>query len=618
MSGESSVADGLGATLTVDDYLDDFGRITLPPGMTLMTHLERNVAELGDAAAYRYLDYAHDPAGCPVELTWNRLGTRMRAIAARLQQVISPGDRVAVLAPQGVEYVIGFFGVIRAGGIAVPLFAPELPGHAERLEAVFADARPAAVLTTTAAAKDVRDFLRTLPRARRIRVIAIDGVPDSVGATLAPVQLDTDDIAYLQYTSGSTRTPAGVEITHRAVCMNVLQMIISIGLQRNITGVSWLPLFHDMGLLMVMFPALCGGHVTLMSPTAFVRRPNRWIKELSAQSAIAPVFAAAPNFAFDLAVQRGLPADGESIDLSNVAGLINGSEPVSMDSIQKFNDAFAPYGLPPTAIKPSYGMAEATLFVSTIDLGAQPTAVHLDREQLGFGRAVRVRPDVGNSVALVSCGQVSRSQWAAIVAPQTESELPDGQVGEIWLHGGNLGRGYWGNKRQTDLAFCNKLQVRLEQGSHAEGAAVGADWLRTGDLGVYVDGQLYIAGRIKDLVIVDGRNHFPQDIEATAAAASAAVRPGFVAAFSVPAAELPGAATAAGAPGERLVIVAERAVGAGRFEPASVVRDVRAAVSRQHAVSVADLQLVAAGSIPRTTSGKLARRACRANYLAGR
>ena len=618
MSRESSVADDRGTTLTVEDYLDDEGQISLPPGVTLMTQLERNVAELGDATAYRYLDYAHDPAGCPVELTWNRLGTRMRAIAARLQQVITPGERVAVLAPQGVDYVIGFFAVVRAGGIAVPLFAPELPGHAERLESVFADARPAAVLTTTAVAEDVRDFLRTLPRDRRIRVIAIDGVPDSVGATLESAQLHTDDIAYLQYTSGSTRTPAGVEISHRAVCMNVLQMITSIGLQPNITGVSWLPLFHDMGLLMVLFPALCGGHVTLMSPTAFVRRPNRWIRELSAQSACAPVFAAAPNFAFDLAVQRGLPADGESIDLSNVAGLINGSEPVNMDSIQKFYDAFAPYGLPLAAIKPSYGMAEATLFVSTIDSGAEPTAVHLDREQLGLGRAVPVSPDARNSVALVSCGHVSLSQWATIVAPQTESELPDGQVGEIWLHGDNLGHGYWGNTRQSDLAFHNKLQVRLEQGSHAEGAAVSADWFRTGDLGVYVDGQLYIAGRIKDLVIVDGRNHFPQDIEATAAAASAAVRPGFVAAFSVPADELPGGATAAGTPGERLVIVTERAVGAGKSDPASVVEAIRAAVSRQHALSVADVQLVAAGSIPRTTSGKLARRACRANYLTGR
>lgn len=603
--------------LQIEDCLDAEGNIVLPPGVTLITQLDRNVADLGDAAAYRYLDFAHDPAGHMVELTWNRLAVRIRAVAARLQQVIEPGDRVAILAPQGVDYVVGFFAAVQAGGIAVPLFAPELPGHAERLEAVLADAVPSVVLTTTEAAADVRGFLRRLPRADRARLIAIDAVPDPVGATFVAAELDTDDIAYLQYTSGSTRTPTGVEITHRAVCMNVLQMVTSIGLKRNITGVSWLPLFHDMGLLMILFPALCGGHVTLMAPTAFVRRPHRWIRELSAQSACAGVFAAAPNFAFDLAVQRGLPADGESIDLSNVAGLINGSEPVGIDSIAKFNDAFAPYGLPRTAIKPSYGMAEATLFVSTTDPCTEPTAVHLDREQLGVGRAVRVSPDADNSLALVSCGRVSSSQWAVIVAPETETELPDGLVGEIWLHGDNLGRGYWGRELETGLAFRNKLQVRLDQGSHAEGAAFGADWFRTGDLGVYIDGELYITGRIKDLVIVDGRNHYPQDIEATVAESSPAVRAGFVAAFSVPADELPGAASASGTEGERLVVIAERAVGAGRSDPASVAEAIRAAVSRQHAVSVADVRLVAAGSIPRTTSGKLARSACRANYLAG-
>ncbi len=520
------------------------------------------------------------------------------------------------MAPQGVDYVVGFFAAIAAGNIAVPLFAPELPGHAERLDAVLADARPAVVLTTTTAAEAIQTFLRKLPRFRRPRVIAVDAVPDSVGATFVPAVLDTDDIAYLQYTSGSTRAPAGVEISHRAVCTNVLQMIISVGLDPNIRSISWLPLYHDMGLLMIMFPALCGGQITLMSPVAFVRRPQRWIRELAEQSVHGRTFAAAPNFAFELAAQRGLPAEGESLDLSNVAGLINGSEPVSMASIEKFNEAFAPYGLPSTTIKPSYGMAEATLFVSTIDPAAQPTAVYLDREQLGGGHAVRVAQDAVNAVAQVSCGRVARSQWAVIVNPDTEAESPDGEVGEIWLHGDNVGRGYWGRARETELAFRNKLQSRLAEGSHAEGSAVGGTWFRTGDLGVYLDGELYITGRIKDLVIVDGRNHYPQDIEATTAEASPAVRSGFVAAFSVPANELPGAMTDDAT--ERLVIVAERAAGAGRTDPAPVVEAIRAAVSRRHALPVAEVRLVAAGAIPRTTSGKLARRACRAEYLAGK
>ena len=588
--------------MRLEDYLDPEGNIAIPAGVTLTSFLERNVAAFGDTPAYRYLDFDHDRT---VELTWSQMGPRLRAVSARLQQITQPGDRVAILAPQGVDYVIGFFAAIQAGAIAVPLFAPELPGHTERLDAVLGDAEPTVVLTTTPAAGAVGDFLRTLPRHRRPRMLAIDALPDSVGAAFTPTRLDTDAIAYLQYTSGSTRTPAGVEITHRAACTNVVQMILSVGLDWNIRSVSWLPLFHDMGLLMIMFPALCGGHITLMSPVAFVRRPYRWIRELGASDA--PTFAAAPNFAFQLAAQRGLPPAGETLDLSNVAGLINGSEPVSIAAVDQFTAAFAPYGLKATAIKPSYGMAEATLFVSTTDAHAQPTAVYLDRAELGVGRAVEVPADQPGAVAQVSCGTVARSQWAVIVDAQTDSELPDGHVGEIWLHGDNIGHGYWRRTEETELTFQNKLQSRLQYHSHAEGSAESGLWLRTGDLGVYHDGQLYITGRVKDLIIVDGRNHYPQDIEATVAEAATAVRAGYVAAFPVPAED----------GREAVVIVAERAAGAGRAEAAPIVEAIRAAVSRRHAVPIADVKLVAAGTIPRTTSGKLARRACRARYLDG-
>lgn len=592
---------------SAEAFLDAEGHIALPAGTTLTSYLDRNIVELADQLAYRYLDYSQDRHGSAIDLTWAQLGARVRAVAARLQQVTGPGDRVAVCAPQGVDYVVAFFAAIEAGAIAVPLFAPELHGHSERLDAVLTDAAPTVVLTTTAAAESVQSFLRSRPRDRRPRMIAVDAVPESVGGLYAPVTIGTDDIAYLQYTSGSTRTPAGVEITHRGVCTNVLQMIMSVGFDNDTRSVSWLPLYHDMGLLMIMFPALCGGHITLMSPLSFVRRPARWIAELGSHAEAGRTFAAAPNFAFELAAQRGLPAAGEQLDLSNVAGLVNGSEPVNRDSIDKFTEAFAPYGLPPTAVRPSYGMAEATLFVSTIEPGTVPAAVYLDRDKLGAGVAERVSPDAPGAVAQVSCGRVARSQWAVIVDPHAETELRDGRVGEIWLHGDNIGRGYWRRPAETRETFGNKLQSRLSTGSHAEGSAVGGTWLRTGDLGVYLDGELYITGRIKDLVIIDGRNHYPQDIEATVAAASPAVRTGYVAAFSVP-----------GADGERLVIVAERAAGAGRADPAPVIADIRAAVSRTHALPVADVQLVAAGTIPRTTSGKLARRACREEYLAGR
>ncbi len=600
--------------LQIEDCLDAQGGIVLPPDVTLISLIDRNIASVGDSVSYRYIDYARSADGEAVELTWNQLGIRLQAIGAYLQQVTARGDRVAILAPQGVDYVTGFFAAIKAGTIAVPLFAPELPGHAERLDTALRDARPTVVLTTAGATDAVEAFLLKLPHLRRPEIIVIDHVPDSAGDAFTPSQLDIDGISHLQYTSGSTRPPVGVEITHRAVGTNLLQMILSIDLlDRNTHGVSWLPLYHDMGLSMIGFPTVYGGHTTLMSPTAFIRRPQRWIHALAAQSRTGRVATAAPNFAYEWTAQRGLPPQDADVDLSHVV-LIIGSEPVSIDAVRTFTQAFTSYGLQRTAVKPSYGMAEATLFVSTIDSTAFATAVYLDREQLGAGKAIRVAADARNAVAQVSCGRIARSQWAVIVYPDRGQELPDGDVGEIWLHGDNIGRGYWGRPDDTQLTFGAKLQSRLAEGSHAEGAPHEARWLRTGDLGAYLEGELYVTGRIADLVVIDGRNHYPHDIEATAAEASPTVRRGYVAAFSVPANEL---SEPASDHTDRLVIVAERAAGTGRTDPQPVIEAIRAAVARRHGVSVSDVGLLPAGAIPRTTSGKVARLAYRAQYLSG-
>jgi fatty-acyl-CoA synthase len=612
-SGHGSVGhDGL---LQIEDCLNGEGGIVLPPGVTLISLIDRNIANVGGSVAYRYLDYTRSVDGLAVKLTWTELGHRMRAIGAHVQRVASPGDRVAILAPQGVEYVAGFFAAVKAGTIAVPLFAPELQGHTQRLETALRDARPTAIITTAAAADAVQGFLTKLAFARSPQVITIEEIPDSAGDAFVPVDLDLDDVSHLQYTSGSTRPPVGVEITHRAVGTNLLQMILSIDLlDRNTHGVSWLPLYHDMGLSMIGFPAVYGGHSTLLSPTAFIRRPQRWIHALAAGSRRGRVVTAAPNFAYEYTAQRGLPAPGDDLDLSDVVMII-GSEPVSMAAIKTFNAAFAPYGLPPTAIKPSYGIAEATLFVSTIAPTAHPTVVHLDREQLADGQALRVAADAAGALAQVSCGRIARSQWAVIVDTDADTELADGRVGEIWLHGNNIGRGYWGRPEDSRLTFGAALQSRREVGSHAHGSPVGATWLRTGDLGVYLDGELYVTGRRADLVIIDGRHHYPHDVETTTAEASTIVRRGYVAAFSVPANAMPGSDAADTS--DRLVIIAERASGTRRTDPAPEIEAIRAAVSHRHRLSVSDIRFVPAGAIPRTTSGKLARRACRADYLRG-
>ncbi|MGH3960856.1 fatty acyl-AMP ligase [Mycobacterium sp.] len=612
------MSEGRDGLLQIEECLDAEGAVVLPPGATLISLIDRNIANVGDAIAYRYLDYTRSADGQAVELTWTQFGIRLRAIAAGLQQVAARGDRAAILAPQGLDYVAAMYAAIKAGTIAVPLFAPELPGHAERLDTALRDAQPAVVLTTTAATDAVQTFLLNLPRVRRPQVVVVDQIPDAAADAFVPVDLDLDGVSHLQYTSGATRPPVGVEITHRAVGTNLLQMILSIDLlDRNTHGVSWLPLYHDMGLSMIGFPAVYGGHSTLMSPTAFIRRPQRWIHALAAESRHSRVVTAAPNFAYEWTAQRGLPAQGEDIDLSDVVMII-GSEPVSIAAVKTFQKAFAPYGLPHTAIKPSYGIAEATLFVSTIDPTAAATVSYLDREQLGAGRAVRVAADVPNAVAQVSCGRIARSQWAVIVNPDTGDELPDGEVGEIWLQGNNIARGYWGRPDETRRSFGAELRSRLTEISHADGSMIEGSWLRTGDLGVYLDGELYVTGRIADLVIIDGHRHYPQDIEATVAEASPTVRRGYATAFSVPANELRASETFdAGDATQRLVIIAERAAGTGRADLQPAIEAIRAAVAHRHGLIASEVRFLPAGAIPRTTSGKLARRACRAQYLSG-
>ncbi|OMC35210.1 fatty-acid--CoA ligase [Mycobacterium sp. GA-1841] len=604
--------------LRIEDCLDENGGIVLPPGTTLISLIDRNIAHVGDLVAYRYLDHSQSEEQA-LELTWTQLGVRLRAVAAQLQQVAARNDRVAVLAPQGLDYVVGFFAAIKAGNIAVPLFAPELQGHAERLETALLDSRPTTVLTTAAADAAVRAFLEKLPDAVRPQVLIIDEIPDSAGEGFTPIPVDPDDISHLQYTSGATRPPVGVEITHRAVGTNLLQMILSIDLlNRNTHGLSWLPLYHDMGLSMIGFPAVYGGHSTLMSPTAFIRRPQRWIRALSEASRDGRVITAAPNFAYEWTAQRAVPAPDDDIDLSNVV-LIIGSEPVNPDVITAFNEVFAPHGLPPTAFKPSYGIAEATLLISTIAPAQQASVVYFDREQLAFGRAVRVSAHAEGAVPHVSCGQPARSLWAVIVDPATADgpavEVPDGEVGEIWLHGNNIGRGYWGRPDETRETFGVALHRRLASGSHADGVPEDAGWLRTGDLGVYFDGQFYVTGRMADLVRLGGRSHYPHDIEATVADASPLVRHGYVTAFTVPADR--DDSETDDTPGDRLVVIAERAARSHRADPQEASDAICAAVAQRHGVSVADLQFLPAGAIPRTTSGKLARVACRTGYLEG-
>ena len=418
-----------------------------------------------------------------------------------------------------------------------------------------------------------------------------------------------------------------MKITHLSVATNITQVMTALDPEEGHRGVSWLPFFHDMGLITIMLPSIIGRHVVFMTPAAFVRRPIRWLRELGVKGDDrGPSISAAPNFAFEHAARRGLPKEGEpELDLSNVRAILNGSEPVSQASMRKFTETFAPYGLKPTVIKPSYGMAEATLFVSTTEPDSPPVIISVDRDELVNDRLVKVADDSPKSVPQASCGKIGYDEWAVIVDPDTGEELPDGQIGEIWVHGNNVGTGYWNRPEETVETFQNILKSRTNP-SHAQGAPEDAMWMRTGDLGAFLDGEFYVTGRIKELVIIDGRNHYPQDLEYTAQEATRALRPGFAAAFSVPANQLPQSVFDNPHAGlkydpedtsEQLVIVGERAPGTHKLEVEPVADDIRAAIAVRHGVTVRDVLLMPAGTIPRTSSGKIGRRACRAAYIDG-
>ncbi|MCP9275817.1 long-chain-fatty-acid--AMP ligase FadD32 [Mycolicibacterium arenosum] len=607
-------------------FLKD-GLIKFPDNGNLVKHVEKWAKVRGDKLAYRFLDFSTERDGVARDLTWAEFGARNRAVAARLQQVTEEGDRVAILCPQNLNYIVAMFGTLYAGRVAVPLFDPSEPGHVGRLHAVLDDCQPTAILTTTDAAEGVRKFFRSRPANQRPRVIAIDAVPDDVGATWVPVEVDNTTVAYLQYTSGSTRIPTGVEITYLGVATNIVQIIEALDGEEGDRGLSWLPFFHDMGLITALLAPMIGHFFTFMTPAAFVRRPGRWIREMARKPEdTGGVISVAPNFAFDHAAARGLPKDDEPpLDLSNVKCILNGSEPISAATVRRFNEAFSPYGFKPEAIKPSYGLAEATLFVSTTPINGTPTIVHVDRAALNTGTFVVVPEDAENGVAQAGAGKVGIAEWAVIVDAESAAELPDGQIGEIWISGQNMGVGYWNKPDETVATFQNLLKSRTTP-SHAEGAADDATWVRTGDYGAFHDGELFITGRVKDLVIIDGRNHYPQDLEYSAQEATKALRVGYVAAFSVPANQLPDEVFENAHAGlkrdpddtsEQLVIVGERAPGAHKLDQGPITDDIRAAIAVRHGVTVRDVLLTAAGAIPRTSSGKIGRRACRAAYLDG-
>jgi acyl-CoA synthetase (AMP-forming)/AMP-acid ligase II len=565
-------------------------------GETLIELVAGWATEIPDEPAYTFVDYGSDRNGRRTTLSWAETHRRAGGVAALLRESAKPGERVALLLPQSLEYVTTMLGAMYAGVVAVPLFSPDLPGQSGRLIRTYIDADPAVVVTTSGSHPHAMRFLgdHALPAPRAV-VTA-----DTVEAAEWDVErIPLDDTAYLQYTSGSTRDPAGVQISHRNLAVNARQLWarMGIGERRPIVMTSWLPLFHDMGLMATLAaPIVHGIQAEFTDPVSFIRHPARWLRMISAHRD-KEVFTAAPNFAYEYCIARARDAD--TLDLHGLRWCLNGAEPVRQRTLDRFAATFTGTGLRPGASSPCYGLAEATVFVTAAADDVPPRVMAVDPQSLTEGLVRPCDPEAPRAASLVSCGTPA-GQHVAIVDPQTRRELPDDRIGEIWVHGPNVSRGYWRKPERTRETFGGWL---IDPATDVP----SGPWLRTGDLGLIHEGELYVTGRIKVLIIIDGRNHFPQDIEATVQEAHPAVRPDHVAAFTIPGEET-----------ERVVVVAERSrqVPADELDHEEVGRAVRAAVSTVHEVSVYDFVLVRSGGVPRTSSGKIARSACMRRYLA--
>lgn len=536
----------------------------------------------GDRPSFTYLA---DGESEQLTRTYGELRSDALAIAARLQELCDRGDRALLVVVDPIEFITAFLACQAAGVIAVPVFPPmpmQGSSGAVILRGIAADSGASVVVIG-----DGEEFQRYVqdaaPELKALSWLSVDEVGDD-SADFQPVSLTGDDISFLQYTSGSTGAPKGVVVSHGNLIHNEELIRQSFGIGDNEICVAWLPLYHDMGLIGNILQTLYAGmHTFVMSPLTFIQRPVRWLKAISVHGA---VISGGPNFAYDLCVRR-VPDDAvRELDLSSWRVAFNGAEPIRSSVLDAFTEKFAPAGFDPRAWYPCYGLAESTLFATGGRAWTGRQELSVDLECLQRGRLVP-----GGEHRLVSCGQPRLHRDLEIVDPDTSRRVPEGQVGEIWLSGPDVAHGYWGDaERET-------FDAHLDTGE--------GPFLRTGDLGAVFDGELYVAGRRKDLLIIGGRNHYPQDVETTAENADPAIRRGCCAAFAVD-----------GERGEHAVLIAEvnqRTV----LDPAAIASRVRGSVSAHHGIRLDEVVLAAPRTVGKTSSGKVRRGACKTAWQRG-
>ncbi len=563
---------------------------------TLVTLLRDRANEQPDQKAYTFLEDTEIESG---SLTYQQLETQARAIAAKLQSLNAVGSRALVVYPYtgGLEFIAAFFGCLYANVVAVTSTAPNNASALSKLEDRAIDSEATVGLTT----KELLDRLKFIqnrnpelaPKLKQIQWIATDRLDNFIASKWIEPPITKDDLAFLQYTSGSTGKPKGVMVTHQNILHNSAIIQKTFQHTPNSKGAIWLPLFHDMGLIGgVIQPLYVGFPVLLMSPIALIQNPLRWLEVISHYRATT---SGGPNFAYDFVCRNINPDRIANLDLSSWDVAFCGAEPVLAHTLEKFYNTLAPIGFRKEAFYPCYGMAEATLFITGGLKSEIPAVKYLDSIALAENKVVEVK-DKTKARSIVSCGQVWLDNKIAIVDPETLTECAADRVGEIWVSGSGLGKGYWNRSQQSKETFSAYIQPSGE-----------GPFLRTGDLGFIADGELFITGRLKDVMILWGRYQYPQYIEQTIEKCHPALRSNCSAAFSIEIKD------------EECLVVAveiERSYLRNLNAP-EIIGAIYRAVIEEHTIEVREILLLKTGTIPKTSSGKIQRSSCKAKFLEG-
>ncbi|GCE29305.1 acyl-CoA synthetase [Dictyobacter alpinus] len=568
---------------------------------TLVHLLHKRALEQPEQVAYTFLRYGEIGN---TSLTYRELELHARCIGAALRIRGASGKPVLLFFSPGLAYIAAYFGCLYAGAIAVPAYAPHSARDLPRIQTIITDTQADIVLTTIEDYARVERWIHKTPDLAQLSWLTTDSLDYREESLWQDHAIDSTSLAFLQYTSGSTTTPKGVMVSHGNLMHNLAAIHASWNVEgvRNPVAVYWLPIFHDMGLIMgILAPLYSGYPLYFMAPADFLQRPIRWLQAISDYRG---TFSGAPNFAYELCLRRIAPEDRAQLDLSCWQGTANAAETVRSDTITRFARYFAVSGFSLAAVRPAYGLAEATLLVSSREHGDPLVIKTISKQTLEEGYLAEPTTPEQESYHIVSCGRSIQDQSILIVNPETRERCESTQVGEVWLAGPSVTHGYWRRPEETAEIF----QAHLATGE--------GPFMRTGDLGVYQDQNLFITGRIKDLIIINGRNLYPQDLELTVEQSHPAIRAGHCVAFSD---ALEGE--------EHVIILAEinrhyrpeSTFSAGTeeysFNTQELVESIRQAVAEQHDVRAHHILLLKPGGILKTSSGKLQRHACKKAFL---